>query len=135
MSAIVTHVVDAWKQHFDVVQHPMQSQQWRLINVHIKFRLYSWYFTAWNKYVTHRIVKPCMLQQAILHYKVEFKFKNTIFQSWKEHTFFYKQAEMFENHLESNNIQVHPTSAEEFRQSARYSALLSKLRVAFYDVS
>ena len=33
---------------------------------------------------------------------------------------------MFEDHHESNNI--HPTSAEEFRQSARYSSLLSKLR-------
>ena len=33
---------------------------------------------------------------------------------------------MFEDHHESNNI--HPTSAEEFRQSARYSFLLSKLR-------
>ena len=124
--AIVTSVFDAWKQHFDEVQHPMQSQQWRLITVHIKFRLYSWYFTAWNKYVSQRIVKPYMLQQAILHYKVEFKFKNMIFQSWKEHTFIYQQAEMFEDHHESNNI--HPTSAEEFRQSARYSSLLSKLR-------
>ena len=66
-----------------------------------------------------------MLQQAILHYKVEFKFKNIIFQSWKEHTFKYNQAEMFEDHHESNN--VHPTSAEEFRQSAQYSSLLSKL--------
>ena len=67
---IVTSVFDAWKQHFDEAQHPMQSQQWRVINVHIKFWLISWYFTAWNKYVTHRIVRPYMLQQAILHYKV-----------------------------------------------------------------
>ena len=78
--AIVTSAFDAWKQHFDEVQHPIQCQQWRLINVHIKFRLYLWYFTAWNKYVSHRIVKPNMLQQAILHYKVEFKFKNMIFE-------------------------------------------------------
>ena len=56
--AIVTRVFDAWKQHFDEVQRPMQSQQWRLIYVHIKFWLYSWYFTAWNKYVPHRIVRP-----------------------------------------------------------------------------
>ena len=83
--AIVTRVFDAWKQHFDVVQHPVQGQQCRHINVHIKFRLYSGYFTAWNKYVTLRIIKPYMLQQAILHYEVEFKFKNTIFQSWKVH--------------------------------------------------
>ena len=38
----------------------------------------------------------------------------------------HQQAEMFEDHHESNNI--HPTSAEEFRQSERYSSLLSKLR-------
>ena len=81
--AIVICEFDAWKQHFDEVQHPMQSQQWRLINAHIKFRLYTWFFTAWNKYVAHRIVRPNMLQQAILHYKVEFEFKNIIFQSWK----------------------------------------------------
>ena len=33
---------------------------------------------------------------------------------------------MFADHHESNNI--HPTSAAEFRQSARYSSSLSKLR-------
>ena len=39
---IVKRVFDAWKQHFDKEHHPIQSQQWRLINVHIvKFRLYS----------------------------------------------------------------------------------------------
>ena len=46
--------------------------------------------------------------------------KNMIFQSWKEHTFIYKQAKMFEDHHESNNI--HPTSAEEFRQSCRLTS-------------
>ena len=44
--AIVTRVFDTWKQHFDKVQHPMQSQQWQLINVHVQFQLYSWYFTV-----------------------------------------------------------------------------------------
>ena len=44
---IIRHVSNhaIWKQHFDEVQHPMQSQQWRLVNVHIKFWLYLWYFT------------------------------------------------------------------------------------------
>ena len=40
--APVISVFDAWKHHFDEVQRPMQSQQWRLINVHVKIRLYSW---------------------------------------------------------------------------------------------
>ena len=74
------------------------------------------YIRGTSQHVSQRIVKPYMLQQAALHYKVEFKFKNMIFQSWKEHTFIYQQ----EDHHESNNL--HPTSAEEFRQSARYSS-------------